>query len=106
MQRNKLRGVRLRAAICLILQDADEPMTVAGIVAALADMRFVLAPGRPGKLVSDAIRWEVQRGRLSQMGRGQYRFRALPKSTAYDMRRRVAAYIADPNMRPRRSTDE
>jgi hypothetical protein len=106
MRRNKLRGVRLRAAICLVLKDSKESMTVAEIVAALSEMRFALPPGRPGKVVSDAARWEIQRGRVSQAGRGRYTFRSMPRSTEYDMRLRVAAYIADPNIRPRRSTHD
>jgi hypothetical protein len=106
MQRNKLRGVRLRAAICLVLKDAKEPLMVAEIVGALASMRFALPPGRPGKVVSDAVRWEVQRGRVSRQGRGRYVFRSVPRSTEYDMRVRVAGYIANPAIRPRRSTDD
>jgi hypothetical protein len=60
-------------------------MTVAEMVAFLADAGFEL-PGRASKVVSDALRWEIARGRVNRLRRGVYRYGRVPKSTARRIR--------------------
>ncbi len=55
-------------------------MTVAEMVAVLADHGFDLA-GRESKIISDALRWELARGRVIRLGRGVYRFHRAPATT-------------------------
>jgi len=57
---------------------------VAELVTELERGGFVLA-GRPSKEISDALRWEVARGRVVRVGRGRYRAAAIPGAT----RRRI-----------------
>ena len=42
--------------------------------------------GRASKVISDALRWEVRRGRVSRLGRGLYRFKRALASTARRIR--------------------
>ena len=57
--------------------------------------------GRPGKVVSDHLRAEVNRGRVVRLGRGRYRAGVIPGSTRRRMRyairhrrRTLAAHLA------------
>jgi hypothetical protein len=62
-------------------------VTVAQLVAYLHDLGFV-TEGRPSKSISDCLRWEIRRGRVERLGRGRYRYRSAPPSTA----RRIALF--------------
>ena len=44
---------------------------------------------RPGKAVSDAMRWEVSRGRAERVGHDRYRLGRLPEVTRWRARRRI-----------------
>ena len=70
------------------MQNPSGAMTVAQLVTALQAEGFAL-PGRPSKVISDALRWEVRRGRVVRLERGVYRFVHAPKSTRSRIRRRV-----------------
>jgi hypothetical protein len=75
---------------------ARSSMTVSGMVAALGRQGYDLG-GRASKVVSDALRWEVRRGRVVRLGRGLYRYGAAPASTARRIRllaTRCRAWIA------------
>ncbi|HEX4867362.1 MAG TPA: hypothetical protein VFV32_07015 [Acidimicrobiales bacterium] len=50
--------------------------------------------GRPSKAVSDALRWEVGRGRIVRMGRGRYAAGRVPRTTAGRIRLRVERIYA------------
>ncbi len=52
-------------------------------------------PGRAFKAVSDALRWEVERGRFYRLGRGRYGPAYVPRSTEYRIRQRVLALRAE-----------
>lgn len=50
--------------------------------------------GRASKVISDALRWEVGRGRVVRTGRGRYAAGRIPRATAYRIRRRVERIYA------------
>lgn len=83
-------GLELRYAIVLVLLDAGRPLRVTELVDQLERLGLQTI-GRPGKTVADAIRWEVRRGRVRQLGRGLYGPGRVPRSTMYHMRRRLSA---------------
>lgn len=85
-----LSGKYLRWVVCVHLAGTRRTMTVAEIVEALEADGHVIA-GRAGKTVSDALRWEVARGRVVQNGRGRYGPGKINRSTLYSMRERAAA---------------
>ncbi len=85
-----LSGKQLRWVVCVLLHDAGKTMSVHDIVTVLQSTGYVIA-GRPGKTVSDALRWEVGRGRVVQAKRGSYSAGFMQRSTEYSMRRRVAS---------------
>ena len=60
-------------------------MTVADLVAVVDGHGYHLG-GRASKVISDALRWEVRRGRVLRLGRGQYRYHQAPVSTARRIR--------------------
>ena len=48
-------------------------------------------PGRPSKTVSDALRWEMRRGRVRRLRRGVYGPGQMPRSTEHYIHQRAAA---------------
>jgi hypothetical protein len=66
------------------------PSTIADMLDALTRQGFGFR-GRASKAVSDALRWEVARGRVRRMGRGVYGPREIPRSTAHRIHHRVMA---------------
>ena len=71
-------------------------MTVADMITVLDRHGYQLA-GRASKVISDALRWEVRRGRVQRTARGQYRYHQAPVSTARRIRlfaRRCHTWIA------------
>ena len=103
-KQNKFLGYRLRSAACIALHDADEPLRLAEIAAAVTAMGIPLGD-RPNKTLSDALRWEVQRGRVQRWGRGTYVAGRIPRKTLTYMREKVAAYAAG-DVIPRRRQSE
>ncbi len=79
-----LRGRGLRFVLVDYMMKRPEA-TVAELVAAVANAGFEIA-GRPSKVISDALRWEVRRGRVIRLGRGRYRYNTAPPSTARRIR--------------------
>ena len=63
-------------------------MDVAELVAWLARAGMPVA-GRPSKVVSDALRYEVGRGRVVRAARGYYAPDSMPRQTEWRIRRRV-----------------
>lgn len=82
-----LRGTDLRYAL-------NRWLTLFGVCsipelcAGLADWNFAIE-GRPSKTVSDALRWEMERGRVIRRGRGLYGPGYAPRATDYRITRRV-----------------
>jgi hypothetical protein len=86
----ELSGKVLRWVLCIALREARRPLSIAELVASVED-RYVIV-GRAGKTVSDALRWEVRRGRVLQKGRGRYSTGRIQRSTEWSMRRRIKAW--------------
>ncbi|MEY2470879.1 MAG: hypothetical protein QOK28_208 [Actinomycetota bacterium] len=98
---NKFLGYRVRAAAVVALAVADgAPLTLTELAAALAAMGIPLGRA-PHKTLSDALRWEVRKGRVHRAGRGKYKAGRVPRTTLIYMRERVAAYAAGDTV-PRR----
>ena len=81
----RLRARLFRYQLTLLLQEAHRPMTVAEIVDSL-DRHDVGVPGRASKTISDALRWEVRKGRVRRTAPGTYVFGWMPASTGRWMR--------------------
>jgi hypothetical protein len=82
-----LWGLELRYLLCdLIASRGGAVCTVAELVSALERGGFELG-GRPSKEISDALRWEVGRGRVVRVGRGRYRAGTVPGATRRRIRR-------------------
>jgi hypothetical protein len=82
-----IAGLHLRYLLTLHLFDAGES-TIGDLVAAVGRQGFRL-DGRPSKTVSDALRWELRRGRVVRRGRGRYAPGVMPRQTQSWMRQRL-----------------
>lgn len=97
VQRDNRRADRIRAAICLTLAARpDVSRSIDELVAAVRALGIPLGEGA-NKIVGDAIRWELRRGRVRKTARGWYAAGRIPRTTLYYMRVRVAAYAEDPS---------
>lgn len=84
-----LRGTELRYAL-VRLAELIGPASVPELIAGLHRWGFTV-DGRPSKTISDALRWERRRGRVSRWGRGYYNGGEMPRSTEHRIIRRVEA---------------
>ena len=84
-----IRGLRLRELLVLILVEQAGPMTVAQLVAAV-DARNFSIEGRPGKVVSDQLRYELARSRVRRVGRGLYVAGTVTRQARWRMQRRIS----------------
>lgn len=91
-QRPVVRGLVLRSFLVLLLSSTGRPMTVPELGRGLERLGVRTAT-RTSKDVSDALRWEVERGRVHRVDRGTYRLGHLARSTAWRMRQRTAAVL-------------
>jgi hypothetical protein len=85
-----IQGRELRYLLTVVLVEADQVLTVADLVDRVQAEGFVFAR-RPSKVVSDALRWELRRGRVVRHGRGCYGPGSMPRQTRSRIRQRVAA---------------
>jgi hypothetical protein len=85
----RLVGIQLRYELCVCLLDARAPLNIADLVARIEAKGFAVE-GRASKTVSDALRWEVRRGRVVNTGRGRYARGSMPRSTEWWIRTHVA----------------
>lgn len=82
-----LRGTNLRYVLTMqLLQNGTQ--SVADLVDALGDQGFTTR-GRPSKAISDALRWEMNHGRVYRVRHGRYRPAEMPRATEYRIRNRV-----------------
>lgn len=84
-----LRGTELRYVLTRLIQLLG-PVTIPQLLAQLGEWGFTVE-GRPSKTVSDALRWEIGRGRVYRCGRGTYRQGWAPRGTEYRIVARVVA---------------
>lgn len=89
----RLTGLSLRYALIIHLVDARRVLTTRELVAAIEATGFEVR-GRPSKSVSDALRWEVRRGRAVRVGRGSYKAGTVARQTVWRMRQRLGALHA------------
>ncbi|ETW26337.1 hypothetical protein [Mycobacterium gastri] len=87
-----LRGIELRYVLTMQLSQHG-PATIAEMLDALAWHGFSVR-GRASKAVSDALRWEIARGRVRRLGRGWYGPSYIPRATEHRIHRRVLALRA------------
>lgn len=95
--RRELVGLLLRYFLTVTLIDAGREVTVKELGERLADRGCGVA-GRTSKVISDALRWEVRRGRVTRTGRGRYRSCRFPRQTEAWMRARLGDEL---NLPPR-----
>jgi hypothetical protein len=91
---DRVAGTELRHAICVCLLRAQSPLTVPEVVAGVEALGCSV-PGRPSKSISDAVRWEVRKGRVVRLGRSLYQIGSMPRSTEWWMRRKIASLPPD-----------
>ena len=65
-----LQGIELRHVLTMHLS-VHGPAAITEMIEALGWHGFRVR-GRASKAVSDALRWEIGRGRVRQLGRGSY----------------------------------
>ena len=75
-----LRGRGLRFVLLAEIR-RRRTMTVSAMVTFLAECGYEVN-GRPSKEISDALRWEVARGRVVRIRRGVYGYGRTPRTTA------------------------
>ena len=86
----RLSGIHLRYQLCVCLLDAPAPLTISELVEQIEARGFAVF-GRASKTVSDALRWEVRRGRVTKVGRGRYARGVMPRSTEWWIRKHADA---------------
>jgi hypothetical protein len=85
--RRQLRGIELRYALTEFLFQHGAK-TVAELIEALDYQSFEI-PGRASKVVSDALRHEIARGRVVRLKRGRYGPGDMPRATEHRIHQRV-----------------
>ncbi len=91
--RRRLRGIELRYLLTMHLFDRGQT-TVKDLVEALSARGFRV-DGRASKLISDALRWEIEHDRVRRLGRGRYGPGWMPRSTEHRIHQRVLALRRD-----------
>ncbi len=86
-----LRGRPLRYVLVQIMYETHTPMSIPELIEA-CEAAGVIFDGRASKIISDALRWEVRRGRIIRLGRGIYIRGVVPRGTLWRIRKRVAEY--------------
>jgi hypothetical protein len=86
---NQLHGIELRYVLTLHLFQHG-PATVTELIDLLGWHGFRVR-GRPSKAVSNALRWEIGRGRVRRLRRGLYGPAYIPHATEYRIINRVLA---------------
>ena len=83
-----LWGRGLRHHLVAVLAQARRPMRLGELVERVVEEPAQVM-GRPSKVISDALRWEIARGRVHKTARGVYAFAAAPRSTLRFIKQRV-----------------
>jgi len=98
-----IRGTELRYVIVDHLF-RHGPKTILEIIDELDSHGFEVR-GSAGKTISDALRWEVGRGRLRRLRRGYFGSAALPRTTEQRIHRRALALRAEAAVNTGRTDD-
>jgi hypothetical protein len=102
-QRKVLQGIELRYVVTMNLT-VHGPATVVEIIELLEYQGFVIV-GRASKTVSDALRWELRRGRVRRIRRGKYGPGQMPRSTEHYIHKRAIALREEADRRIGRDDD-
>lgn len=89
-----LRGRPLRRLLTTLLADAARSMTLDELSSACAIRGVWWGDDRPSKVISDALRWEIEWGRVRRVGRGKYEFGGAPPTTLRRIREQAAVIVA------------
>jgi hypothetical protein len=89
-----LRGRPLRYLLTILLVDARRPLTVAELIEQVERAGLEIA-GRPSKVISDALRWERDKGRVIRVGEGRYARGVMPPRTERWIRQHVRQLVPD-----------
>ena len=89
LQRKVLRGIELRYMLAQNLS-IHGSATMFEMIELLEYQGFAI-PGRASKTVSDALRWEMRRGRVRRLRRGLYGPGQMPRSTEHHIHKRAMA---------------
>ena len=93
---SELMGIALRSFLVLHMREVGGTVLVRDLVATV-DAAGCTVAGRPSKVISDALRWEIARGRVIRLGRGAYRAcQPIPRTTLRRMKARVAEALTQP----------
>jgi hypothetical protein len=92
MNQLRLNGIELRYVLTMHLAQHG-PATIAELIPALNHHGFTVR-GRPSKTISDALRWEMEHGRVHRLARGRYGPAHIPRSTEHRIHQRVLALRA------------
>jgi hypothetical protein len=84
-----LKGIELRYVLTWQLA-LHGPAGIAELIDALNHHGFCVK-GRSSKAISDALRWEMTRGRVRRIGRGEYGPAWIPRGTEHRIHQRVLA---------------
>lgn len=87
-----LTGRRLRYAVAVVLHEAGRTVSLEELAEGLARHGYGTV-GDTRKAISDALRWELHKGRALRPGRGHYRSKGLARSTLRWMRLQAAGQI-------------
>src|SRR5690606_19404409 len=93
---NAIRGWELRFVLTVMLAEVGGVVTIRQMEAQLVRDGYSLV-GRPSRVISDALRLEIEKGRVRRVARGRYRFVGMSKTTESRFRngaRRVRAMRA------------
>jgi len=83
-----LRGTELRYALTMYLLQHG-PTSITDLISALTEQGFAIV-GHPPKSVSDALRWEMEHGRVYRRRRAVYAaWDDIPRATEYRIHQRV-----------------
>ena len=77
---NAVVGWELRWLLTLMLLDHGGVLTIPQMVRRL-EAEGLSVPDRASKVVSDALRLEIGKGRVRRVARGRYTFAGMPKAT-------------------------
>jgi hypothetical protein len=83
----RLRGIELRYVLTMHVFHHGAT-TITDLVEAVTSQGFAVATPPP-KAVSDALRWEMRRGRVHRLGRGRYGPGWMPRGTEHRIHKRV-----------------
>lgn len=86
----EITGRDLRYVLTVLLMDFGDTMSIQDLDRSLQRLRLTPA-GRASKTISDALRWEIRRGRVRRWGRGRYRTGSIPRSTRWWLRQHAKA---------------